>query len=101
MQKRYCVYILECSDKSFYTGVTSNLEQRFHLHQSGKYEGYTSTRLPVQLVWFQEFSDVTDAIKTEKQIKGWSRAKKKALIENDWEKVSFLSMRYSSSKEEN
>ncbi len=95
MSKIFYTYILECSDQSFYTGVTSNLENRLFLHESGQFEGFTSTRLPVKIVWFQEFSNAEEAIKTEKQIKGWSRAKKKALIANDWERVSFFSMRRS------
>jgi putative endonuclease len=78
--KSYWVYILSCSDKSFYTGVTSNLQNRIEEHNAGKYSGYTSKRLPVKLVYSQEFHDVKEAINAEKQIKGWSRKKKQALI---------------------
>lgn len=85
--------MLECSDQSYYVGVTSDLEKRIHEHQHGIFKGYTSARLPVKLVWSQEFQDVNEAIKVEKQIKDWSRAKKKALINNDWDSVKFFAMR--------
>lgn len=84
--KTFYVYILECADKTFYTGITSNLTKRLESHQWGTYEGsYTSTRRPVKLVFHCEFTDPNMAIETEKQIKKWSQAKKKALIvgEND------------------
>jgi len=74
--KIYYVYILECSDNTYYTGITSSLTNRFESHQSGSYEGsYTSSRRPVKLVYYCEFTDVNIAIETEKQIKKWSRAK--------------------------
>ncbi len=82
MIKDYFVYILECSDGSYYTGVTSNLERRINQHSSGLIKGYTSSRLPLSLVYSNRFTNVTDAITAEKQIKGWSRAKKQAL--NKW-----------------
>lgn len=83
MYKDYFVYIVECSDSSFYTGVTNNLERRIAEHNSGFIKGYTNSRLPVNLVFSQRFLDINQAIKFEKQIKGWSRNKKKALIEGD------------------
>ena len=73
--------------------MTSDLEHRLHLHENGKFEGYTSIRLPVKLMWFQEYNSAEEAIKAEKQIKGWTRAKKQALIDNDWERISFYAMR--------
>ena len=77
----YWVYILKCSDNSYYTGMTSNLEQRLWDHENRKYlNSYTSTRLPVELVFIATFSEVEMAIDAEKQIKKWSRAKKEALI---------------------
>jgi putative endonuclease len=76
--QEYFIYILECSDSSFYTGVTNNLERRIAEHNSGLIKGYTSKRLPVRLVFSQRFSDINQAIKSEKQIKGWGRNKKKA-----------------------
>jgi len=89
--KDYFVYIVECSDHSYYTGVTSNLEKRLKEHNYGIFHGYTSTRLPVKLVYSNRFTDVNDAIKAEKQIKGWSRAKKEALINIDFELLKKLS----------
>jgi len=81
------VYILKCSDGSYYAGSTSNLERRLGEHQTGAYRGYTSTRLPVELVWSTEFPTEHDAFLTERQIKGWSRAKKEALIRGDWDRL--------------
>lgn len=89
--KDYFVYIVKCSDESYYTGVTSNLEQRINEHNYGIFKGYTSKRLPVTLVFSNRFSDVREAIRAEKQIKGWSRAKKEALIKGDFEKLVKLS----------
>jgi putative endonuclease len=88
--KDYFVYIVRCSDGSYYTGVTSNLEKRINKHNSGVFEGYTSTRLPVKLVYSSRFINVNDAIHAEKQIKGWSRAKKEALIIGDFELLKSL-----------
>lgn len=91
MVKDYFVYIVECSDSSFYTGVTNNLEQRIAEHNSGFIKGYTSSHLPVNLVFSQRFLDINQAIKFEKQIKGWSRNKKKALIMGDLDLLVELS----------
>ncbi len=89
--KIYYVYILQCSDKTYYTGITSNLEQRFIEHQQGKHlESYTYKRRPLELVFYAEFTEVGFAIDTEKQIKKWSRAKKEALINDDYEKLPNL-----------
>lgn len=89
--KIYYVYILKCSDKTYYTGITSNLEKRVFEHQQGKHqESYTYKRRPVELVFYAEFSDVGFAIDTEKQIKKWSRAKKEALINSEYEKLPNL-----------
>lgn len=89
--KSYFVYIVNCSDGSYYTGYTSDLERRVNEHNFKKYDGYTSSRLPVKLVFQQEFSDVGDALRAEKQIKGWSRKKKEALINGDLESLKKLS----------
>jgi len=78
--KDYFVYILKCSDTSYYTGVINNIERRLEEHNSGIIKGYTSKRLPVKLVFSEKFSDINDAIRLEKQLKGWSRKKKEALI---------------------
>ncbi len=90
--KQSYVYILKCSDNSYYTGVTSNLESRIFKHNTGFYpESYTSSRRPLQLVFYCEFTDINVAIDTEKQIKKWSRAKKEALINGDFEALVNLS----------
>lgn len=83
--KTYYVYILECSDKSFYTGFTSNLASRIISHQSGKHkDSYTYSRRPIKLAFYCEFTDPNLAIEKEKEIKKWSRAKKIALINENY-----------------
>jgi len=89
--KNYFVYILECSDKSYYTGVTNNLEKRLAEHQSGAIHGYTSARLPVKLIYSASFGDINEAIRFEKQLKGWSRKKKEALMRGDFDALVQLS----------
>ena len=85
------VYILRCSDNSYYTGVTSNLSQRIFRHQSGFYpDCYTFNRRPLELVFYAEFTDINFAIDKEKQIKKWSRAKKEALINGDYDSLPNL-----------
>jgi len=74
------MYILECCDGSYYVGSTKNLELRFSQHQSGKGSRYTSGRLPVQLVYCEEYVRVSDAFYREKQVQGWTRRKREALI---------------------
>jgi len=86
----FWVYILRCADGSYYTGHTDNLEMRLANHQSGEIAGYTSTRLPVDLVFSQSMSTREEALGAEQQIKGWSRAKKEAMMQGDWAKVSAL-----------
>ena len=90
------VYILECADKSFYTGLTKHHDPaaREWEHNNRVFENaYTSTRLPVRLVYAEHFESVTDAIETERKIKGWGRAKKMAMIKGDWRRVVDLSKR--------
>ncbi len=78
------VYILHCADNTYYTGSTGNLTRRLYEHQNGvSPEAYTYRRRPVELVWYQEVPTVTEALGYEHQIKGWSRAKKEALIRGD------------------
>lgn len=85
------VYILRCSDNSFYTGVTSNLEKRFEQHENGFYKScYTYLRRPISLVFYASFTDINIAIDKEKQIKKWSRSKKQALIDNRYEALPNL-----------
>ncbi len=86
----FWIYILRCVDGSYYTGHTDNLENRLSLHQEGKVEGYTSTRLPVELVYSEEFSTRLEVLEHERQIKGWSRKKKEALMRGDWAEISRL-----------
>jgi putative endonuclease len=100
--KQYYVYILKCSDNSYYTGVTSNLESRFIKHQSGHFpESYTHNRRPVQLVFYNEFNEIEQAIAFEKQVKGWSRKKKEAIINDNWEKLKELAVCKNISNSEN
>ena len=85
------VYILKCSDNSYYTGMTSNLLKRVFEHKTGKNkDSYTYTRRPVELVFYAEFTDINLAIQAEKQIKKWSRIKKQALINNEFDKLPNL-----------
>lgn len=86
----FWVYILSCSDGSYYTGHTDNLEQRISEHQAGSYPGYTSNRLPVKLAWSQECAAREEALSAEMQIKGWSRKKKEAMMRGDWKDVALL-----------
>lgn len=88
------VYILECADGSFYTGSTWNLEERLYQHQSGIGSNHTKIRLPVKLVFCEEFERVDEAYAREKQIQGWSRRKKQALIDGDFEKLVAYSKNY-------
>ena len=80
--KVYTVYILECADSTFYTGCTSNLAQRLAQHERKYFpDYYTASRLPVALVWSQEFASADEMVAAERTIKGWSRQKKIALID--------------------
>jgi|SRR5579884_1203011 len=89
--KLFWVYMLLCSDGSFYIGVTSNIEHRVSKHEAGEFTTcYTFTRRPVKLVYAEDFRDMNDAIRWEKQIKKWSRAKKAALARGDFEELRRL-----------
>ena len=93
--KQYFVYILLCSDNSYYTGVTNNIDKRLYEHESGlDPKSYTYKRRPLKLVFQESFSEITQAIAFEKQVKGWRRAKKEALINGDWHLLPELSERY-------
>lgn len=83
-------YILLCNDGSYYAGHTDDLETRIAQHQSGALGGYTVKRLPVKLEWAQDFPTRDEAFDAERQIKGWGRAKKRALTAGDWDKISEL-----------
>lgn len=92
IMRTYYVYILKCADKTYYTGFTNNLERRFSEHQDGEnINAYTYKRRPVDLVFYEEFSDPNYAIAFEKKVKDWSRKKKEALIESNWEKLKVYS----------
>ena len=80
----FYVYILKCADGSYYTGHTDNLEQRLAAHQIGAIPGYTFARRPLALVFCERFGSRDEAFARERQIKGWSRRKKEALIQGDW-----------------
>ena len=91
---QYFVYILLCNDNSYYTGITNNLERRIQEHENGTDpSSYTCKRLPVKLVFHELFPDVNQAIALEKQIKGWKRSKKEAIINGDWHLLPELSVR--------
>ena len=80
----YAIYILKCSDGTYYTGLTKDLDGRLHEHQKGaKRESYTFGRRPVELVWNVVTESYQEAFQWERKIKGWSRAKKEALIRGD------------------
>jgi putative endonuclease len=88
------VYIVECSDGSYYTGVTNDIDRRIDEHNEGMDpKSYTHSLRPVKLMYFEDHSDPYYAIAREKQIKGWSRKKKQAMIDDAWEKLPELSKR--------
>ena len=88
------LYILLCADGSYYVGTTrDSLDRRVAEHQAGTFGGYTARRRPVTLVYHQHFQRITDAIEAERQVKGWRREKKEALIRGDFELLSALSRR--------
>jgi predicted GIY-YIG superfamily endonuclease len=84
------VYILRCADGSYYVGHTTNLELRLAEHQIGEGGEWTKRRLPVELLFSQEMPDKDAAFRAERQLKGWSRAKKEALIAGNWDLVKWL-----------
>lgn len=89
------VYILRCSDGSYYVGTTrAALEKRVAEHNAGTFGGYTSVRRPVQLVYSQHVENITDAIAAERQLKGWRREKKEALIRGDLATLPALASRH-------
>ena len=84
------LYILECSDGSYYTGSTTDLERRLAQHQNGEGANHTKKRLPVKLVYFEEYQRIDETFYREKQVQGWSRKKKEALIEGMPERLHEL-----------
>jgi LAO/AO transport system kinase len=93
--KPFYVYMLRCSDGTYYAGQTDDVDTRMQQHYAGEI-GYTATRKPVELVWRGEFESREGAIAFEQQIKGWSRAKKEALMAGDWERIQELARSKSS-----
>jgi len=87
--KPFYVYLLRCSDASYYVGQTDDIGARMQQHEDGAI-GYTSTRKPLELLWQVEFESREGAIALEQQIKGWSRAKKEALVRGDWIQIQRL-----------
>lgn len=85
----YVVYILECSDGSYYTGSTADIDKRLWEHEQGVMpSSYTYSRCPVKLLWTSEETNrYSEALKWEHQIKGWSRSKKQALVRNDFDAI--------------
>ena len=90
MPQPFHVYMLKCSDGSYYVGHTDDLQRRAATHEAGAIPGYTSVRLPVRLVWSQEFASRVEAMESEGKIKKWSRAKKRALAEGDYPGLQVL-----------
>jgi predicted GIY-YIG superfamily endonuclease len=86
----FFAYMLRCSDGSFYVGHTDDLELRIAHHNKGTFGGYTARRRPVTLVWSESFPTRIEAMAVERKLKGWSRVKKMALIDGDWERISAL-----------
>ena len=91
----YHVYMLPCSEGSYYVGHTNDLEHRLAAHERGATEGYTLSRTPVELVFSVRFSTRLEALHRERRIKGWSRTRKEALIKGAWDGLVELSNRSS------
>ncbi len=93
------MYILRCNDDSYYTGSTINLKKRLKEHQSGNGANHTASRLPVELVYYEKHSRIDMAYEREKQVQGWRREKKEALINGEWERLPKLSRSYKEKEE--
>ena len=90
MQKKGYMYILECSNGKYYTGSTVNLEDRIAQHQNGEGANFTKKYRPVKLLYFEEYDRIDFAFNREKQVQGWSRKKKEALINLEYDKLPEL-----------
>ena len=86
----FYAYLLRCSDGSYYAGHTDDIDLRLAQHNDGTFEGYTSRRRPVEMVWCDMLMTRDDAFWAERKLKGWSRAKKEALVAGDWELIRVL-----------
>jgi predicted GIY-YIG superfamily endonuclease len=87
---QFWVYLLRCADGSYYAGHTEDMEARLWQHQQGICCDWTSRRRPVELVWCEAISTRYEALAFERRIKGWTRAKKEALIAGDWDRIGWL-----------
>lgn len=94
------MYILECADGSYYVGSTRDLERRLHQHNQGKGSRYTARRTPVTLAYAAEFDSIAEAYRREKQVQGWGRAKREALIDGNFEALPALARKEFSGNEE-
>lgn len=88
------MYILECSNGKYYTGSTKNIEKRLFEHQQGIGSNFTKKNLPVKLVYVEYYENIADAYRREKQVQGWRREKKKALIDGNHNQLAVLSKKY-------
>lgn len=86
----FWTYMLHCNGGYFYIGHTDDLERRVAQHETGYFPGFTRDHLPVKFVWSEEFPTREEAREMERRVKGWSRAKKMALIRGDWESIQTL-----------
>ena len=84
-------YILECANGEYYVGSTTDMERRLREHQAGVGGKFTSTYLPVKLIYTEEYPTIEQAFRRERQLHGWSRAKKEALMRGDWDLLKELS----------
>ena len=84
------MYILKCKDNSYYVGHTDNIDQRISEHNENKFKCYTSSRLPIEVLFVQSFASRDEAFNAERQVKKWNRQKKEALMQSDWDQLSLL-----------
>ena len=83
----FYVYMLLCSDDSIYVGHTDDLETRLSAHRTRRFSGYTAKRLPIKLIFYEQFATREEAFTAERRIKGWARPKKVALARSEWDRV--------------
>jgi predicted GIY-YIG superfamily endonuclease len=95
----FFAYKLRCADDSLYVGHTDDLDSRIAHHVNGTMGGYTARRRPVELVWSERFATRIEALEAEQRLKGWSRAKKQALIDGNWARISALARNRQDSRE--
>jgi len=95
------MYIMECADGSYYTGSTNDIERRMEQHQNGEGANHTKKRLPVRLIYYEEYQRIDEAFCREKQVQGWNRKKKEALIAGKPELLPELAIAYRDLKEQN